>query len=136
MSEAAGSSSGGGGRKYAERMAKLRQLHGKRNEARKLNQAEVVEEDRRSKLPANHEAKKRRQEWELGEMEARKAAEAGGADYDRTKLLDVQADVADRLVSAKMRKKNPDKGFSGSKPHFPLLASLDRAGRREGRCRL
>lgn len=37
------------------------------NEARKLNQQEVVEEDKKRKLPANWEAKKARLEWELAE---------------------------------------------------------------------
>lgn len=35
------------------------------NEARKLNHQEVVEEDKRLKLPANWEAKKARLEYEL-----------------------------------------------------------------------
>jgi len=39
--------------KYAERMKKLRDLHTKRNEARKINHQEVVEEDRRNKEPKN-----------------------------------------------------------------------------------
>lgn len=42
------------------------------NEARKLNHAEMVEEDRRNKLPANWEARKRKAEWEAMEEEARK----------------------------------------------------------------
>ena len=33
--------------KYAERMKKLRDLHMKRNEARKINHQEVVDEDKR-----------------------------------------------------------------------------------------
>lgn len=37
------------------------------NEARKLNHQEVVEEDKRLKLPANWEAKKARLEWEVAE---------------------------------------------------------------------
>ena len=37
------------------------------NEARKLNHQEVVEEDRKNKLPSNHEAKRKRLEWELKE---------------------------------------------------------------------
>jgi hypothetical protein len=41
-------------------------------ETRKLNHEQVVEEDRLSKLPKNFEAKRRRQEWELNEIEARK----------------------------------------------------------------
>lgn len=42
------------------------------NEARKLNHQEVVEEDKRLKLPANWEAKKARLEWELADSEKRK----------------------------------------------------------------
>ena len=54
--------------KYAERMKKLRDLHGKRNEARKLNHQEVVEEDRRNKEPKNMEARKKRAEYVLKEV--------------------------------------------------------------------
>lgn len=42
------------------------------NEARKLNQQEVVEEDKKRKLPANWEAKKARLEWELAETQKKK----------------------------------------------------------------
>lgn len=42
------------------------------NEARKLNHQEVVEEDKRLKLPANWEAKKARLEWELAEDQKKK----------------------------------------------------------------
>lgn len=44
------------------------------NEARKLNHAEVVEEDKRKKLPANWEARKRKIDWEVAEEEARKVS--------------------------------------------------------------
>ena len=44
------------------------------NEARKLNHQEVVEEDRRNKLPTNWEAKKRRLEWEEEEERKRKVS--------------------------------------------------------------
>ena len=40
------------------------------NEARKMNYQEVVEEDRRNKLPANWEAKQKRVEWELEDHKA------------------------------------------------------------------
>ncbi|XP_065837691.1 pre-mRNA-splicing factor syf2-like [Oscarella lobularis] len=98
--------------KREERMKRLRELHLKRNEARKLNHVEVVEEDRKKKLPYNHDAKKSRVEWELAEAEAKKKAEERGDDYGRTKLLDVGADELDRL-DRKRKKKNPDQGFSG-----------------------
>lgn len=42
------------------------------NEARKLNHKEVVEEDRRKKLPANWESRKKKAEWEVANEEARK----------------------------------------------------------------
>lgn len=42
------------------------------NEARKLNHQEVVEEDKRLKLPSNWEAKKARLEWELAEDQRKK----------------------------------------------------------------
>lgn len=40
-------------------------------ESRKMNYEQVVEEDRRSKLPKNYDLKRKRQEWELAELEAR-----------------------------------------------------------------
>lgn len=44
------------------------------NEARKLNHQEVVEEDRRKKLPKNFDVKRKRVEWEQAEEEKRKAS--------------------------------------------------------------
>lgn len=95
--------------KYKER---FRALHQQREESRKLNHEHVVEEDRRSKLPLNFEAKRKRQEWELGEILARKEAEKNGDDFDRLKALDTQADIADKIDAAKRRKQNPDTGFA------------------------
>jgi len=98
--------------KNVDRLKKLKELHLKRNEARKLNHQEVVEENRRNTLPANWEARKRRADWELAEIEDRKAAETDGKDYDRKKMLDMQADVAHKMNEARRRKRNPDQGFS------------------------
>lgn len=42
------------------------------NEARKLNHQEVVEEDKRSKLPANFEQKRKRVDWEEEQEKKRK----------------------------------------------------------------
>ena len=42
------------------------------NEARKMNHAEVVEEDKRSKLPKNWDAKRKRVEWDEGQEKLRK----------------------------------------------------------------
>ncbi|KAM9308082.1 pre-mRNA-splicing factor SYF2 [Gastrophryne carolinensis] len=97
--------------KREERLRKFRELHLKRNEARKLNHQEVVEEDKRQKLPSNWEARKARLEWELKEEERKKECEAQGIDYKRAKLLDISADEADRW-ERKKKKKNPEMGFS------------------------
>lgn len=96
----------------AERMKRLRELHMKRNEAKKLNLQEVKEEERRATLPANHEARKRRAEWVLEDEEKRSKCAAEGLEYDRIKLLDMQADELERLNKLRARKKNPDEGFS------------------------
>uniref|UniRef100_A0A3B3VBE7 Pre-mRNA-splicing factor SYF2 n=1 Tax=Poecilia latipinna TaxID=48699 RepID=A0A3B3VBE7_9TELE len=98
--------------KREERLRKFRELHFKRNEARKLNHQEVVEEDKRLKLPSNWEAKKSRLEWELAENEKKKECAAHGEDYHRVKLLEITADEAERW-ERKKKKKNPDTGFAG-----------------------
>ncbi|XP_026719029.1 pre-mRNA-splicing factor SYF2 [Athene cunicularia] len=81
------------------------------NEARRLNHQEVVEEDKRLKLPANWEAKKARLEWELKVEEKKKECAARGEDYERVKLLEISAEDAERWERKKKRK-NPDLGFS------------------------
>ncbi|XP_033967747.1 pre-mRNA-splicing factor syf2 [Pseudochaenichthys georgianus] len=98
--------------KREERLLKFRDLHLKRNEARKLNHQEVVEEDKRLKLPANWEAKKARLEWEVAEDAKKKECADKGEDYHRVKLLEITADDAERF-ERKKKKKNPDQGFAG-----------------------
>lgn len=44
-------------------------------DARQLNHREVVEEDRRNKLPANWEARQRRVEWEEQDEKARQVSD-------------------------------------------------------------
>lgn len=108
ISSEAGSSSK---EKFADRMKRLRDLHIKRNEARKLNHQEVVEEDKRNKLPSNWEARKRRAEWILQDEEKRQQAAEEGIDYDRAKLMNIGALDAEKLEKKK-KKKNPDQGFA------------------------
>merc|ERR1711915_254521 len=84
--------------KYAERMKKLRDLHLKRNEARKLNHQEVVEEDRRAKEPKNMEARKRRAEYILKEEALKAECEASGKNWE--------------IEKRRKSKMNPDEGFS------------------------
>ena len=98
---------------YQERLKKLKELHLKRNEARKLNHQEVVEEDRKKKLPSNFESKQKRVEWELAEAKARKEAEDQGEDYDRLKMLEQSAEDLEKAERRRKRKQNPDTGFSG-----------------------
>lgn len=100
-----------------------------------MNHAEVVEEDKRKKLPSNWEAKRRRVEWEEEESQKRKVRNSSisilsallwfgcvyslkecadaGEDYDRIKLLEVGADEAEKFEKKK-KKKNPDTGFAGN----------------------
>ncbi|KAF6019072.1 hypothetical protein EB796_022627 [Bugula neritina] len=97
--------------KQDERLKRLRELHLKRNEARKLNHGEVVEEDKRNKEPVNIEAKRKRLEWEEQEAERKRQCKAKGQDYDRMKVLDIQADEAERDFH-KRKKAQPITGFS------------------------
>jgi len=98
--------------KQAERMKRLKELHLKRNEARKLNHQEVLEEERRAKLPSNIDARQRRAQWILDDEEKRQKCTEEGQDYDRMKLLTVQADEEDKLLRLRAKKRNPDQGFS------------------------
>ncbi|KAE9415757.1 hypothetical protein Angca_004477 [Angiostrongylus cantonensis] len=91
---------------------RFKKLHRLRQQSRKANHEQVVEEDRKAKLPANYEAKRTREQWELQEMEERKKADEEGIDYERLKALHTSADVAARIEMRKKRKKNPDQGFS------------------------
>ena len=47
----------------------------------------VQEEEKRSKLPANWEAKRRRVEWELADEQAREEASKAGLDYNVVKNM-------------------------------------------------
>lgn len=100
------------GCKHIERMNRLKELQAKRQESKKLNRAEMVEEDRKSKLPKNWENRQLIAEWKLKDIEKRKACEMNGKDYDREKLLHVSAVDADKSDAKKRRKNNADLGFS------------------------
>ena len=75
-------------------MKKLRDLHLKRNEARKLNHQEVVEEDRRVKEPKNMEARRKRAEYILKEEELKAKCLEEGKDFEIEKLRNLGADEA------------------------------------------
>jgi len=106
------SSTGSADNAREDRLKRLRELQMRRNEARKLNHQEVVEEDKRNKLPANHEKKRGRIEWELEDEKKRQEAKVKGVDYERVKALETQADHADSSFRKKQKKTNPDEGFS------------------------
>nr|CAG4650512.1 EOG090X0ECA [Sida crystallina] len=112
MSAPSGSGTSSFEAKKAERMKKLKELHLRRNEARKQNHQEVVEEDRRKKLPANYEAKKARADWVIGSEARRQEAADRGEDYDRIKMLQIGADEAERQERKKRKAGNPDTGFA------------------------
>jgi len=96
----------------------LMMLKMRRNESRKLNHAEVQEEEKRSKLPSNWEAKKRRAEWELSDQQAKEEAEKAGKDYDIVKNMNASAQELE-YYSRKAKKKNPDPGFADfAQSHF------------------
>ncbi|OXU28414.1 pre-mRNA-splicing factor syf2 [Nasonia vitripennis] len=111
MSEAASSSEKTAAEKHAERINRLKGLQQKRFEARQQNHKEVVEEDKRNKLPANWESRKRLADWMLEDEKKKKEAEEKGLDYNRVKLLNIDALEAERL-SRKKRKPAPNNGFA------------------------
>jgi pre-mRNA-splicing factor SYF2 len=98
--------------KKEERLKRLQQLRLRQNEARKLNHKEVVEEDRKSKLPQNWEKQKERIEYEEEKEKKRKSIEEKGLPFDRVQMLDWTADECDTWDRKKMKKHNPDTGFA------------------------
>ena len=124
--------------KKAERLRKLHDLHKKRvsiagpqpvvsinadhglmiitmkqTEASKLNHQEVVNEYKRQQLPGNWEKKREWADKKIQDEEDRDKAETEGADYDRLKMLEIQADDAEKWEKKQMSKRNTDPGFSG-----------------------
>ncbi|NWT72307.1 SYF2 factor, partial [Prunella himalayana] len=99
-----------------ERLRRFRELHMKRYEACKLNSQEVVEEDKRLKLPPNWEAKKARLEWELQVQEKKKMSCAAlGRPGDR-------GDTAGREIEL-------ERSFSASFNKFEQLRQYQRLTR-------
>ncbi|CAL1278922.1 unnamed protein product [Larinioides sclopetarius] len=94
-----------------DRLQKFKELQFRRKESRKLNYQEVVEEDRRAKLPPNYEKKNKLAQYIIEQEEKKQEAAAKGEDYNRVKLLDVTAEDAEKWDRMK-KKKNPDPGFS------------------------
>ncbi|VDP59119.1 unnamed protein product [Schistosoma curassoni] len=83
-----------------------------RNEARKSNHIQVVEEDKRSKLPSNWEVRQKRLQWEEEDELFRLECNQQKIDPDRMRALNVSAEIADRLEIRRRKKCNTDEGFS------------------------
>lgn len=99
--------------KMAERMAKLKNLHNARNEARNHNHNEVKLEMERETLPKNWDTRKQKADWLIKDKANRDAAEEKGIDYDRVKLLSVSAAEQERIDKLKKRnKKITNTGFA------------------------
>lgn len=99
--------------KMADRMAKLKTLHGARNEARNQNHHEVKKEMERQTLPKNWDIRQQKAEWLIKDKANRDAAEENGMDYERVKLLKVSALDQERIDKIKKRnKKVGDQGFA------------------------
>merc|ERR1719211_475480 len=95
-----------------DRMKKLRELHSKRQEARQLNHAQVIEEDRRNKEPKNMEQRRKRANYILEEEKMRAECEEQGKDFEREKLKMISAEDAETSERRKRQKQNADQGFS------------------------
>ncbi|CAF3483898.1 unnamed protein product [Rotaria sp. Silwood1] len=80
------------------------------NEARKLNHAEVIEEDHRKSLPTNYERRCERVKKQEEQNKRRHEAADAGLDYERVEQLDWTAEECDKWEK-KRKKKNPDVGF-------------------------
>lgn len=99
-------------KKMAERMAKLKNLHQARNEARNLNHSEVKKEVERFNLPSNWKSRQEKADWLIKDKANRDAAEEKGLDYERVKMLNVSALEQERMEKAKKKnKKIGDVGF-------------------------
>ena len=72
---------------------------------------EVIQEDKRNKLPSNWEARKERAQWLLENEAAKEEAQKKGEDYERKRLLSIPANICEK-IEKKKKKKNPDEGFS------------------------
>ena len=77
-----------------------------------MNKREVVEEDRKKKLPANWEKQKERLEHEEQKEQKRKEIEEQGQSYERVRALEWTAEECEQWEKKRMRKHNPDTGFA------------------------
>ena len=77
-----------------------------------MNHKEVIEEDRKKKLPANWEKQKERLDHEEEKEKKRKEIEDEGLSYERVRALEWTAEECDAWERKRMKKHNPDTGFA------------------------
>lgn len=99
-------------RKLKERQERLEKLRQRQNQARQLNRKEVIEEERKAKLPSNWEKQKDRLDYEEEKEKKRKEIEEQGHEYERVRALDWTAEECDQWERKRLRKHNPDTGFA------------------------
>ncbi|XP_015789627.1 pre-mRNA-splicing factor syf2 [Tetranychus urticae] len=99
--------------KRQQRLQKLKELNKKRVEAIRQNHQEVVEEYKKAQLPKNWAKKQEFVDYKLQEEIEREEAKKKGLDHDRLKMLNIQADEAEKAERRRQAKKNVDPGFSG-----------------------
>ncbi|XP_063931610.1 pre-mRNA-splicing factor syf2-like [Zophobas morio] len=96
-----------------DRIKKFKELQKKKEDASRINRKELIEEDKRNKLPSNWQSKQRRVEWELKEAAAEEKAKKEGYDYKRLKYMETMAsDALAEHRKAKKRAAYADPGFS------------------------
>jgi pre-mRNA-splicing factor SYF2 len=74
-----------------------------------MNHKEVIEEDRKQKLPSNWEKQKERLEYEEEKEKKRKDIEDQGLSYDRVRALEWTAEECDSWERKRLKKHNPGK---------------------------
>ena len=99
-------------KKNDERMKRLHQLRLRQNEARKMNHKEVIEEDRKQKLPVNWEKQRDRLDHEEAKEKRRQEIEDQGQSYDRVRALEWTAEECEQWDRKRLKKYNPDTGFA------------------------
>lgn len=90
---------------------RLKQLKDKRKQASHSNFRELLEENERSRRPANWEKKLERNLKRLEEEEAKQKAEEVGQDYELKKSLDYRADEIEKWEKFRGHKRRQDSGF-------------------------
>lgn len=90
----------------SEKQRKLFEMRLKVNKARKLNQAEVIEEAQRKKEGTEGESRRSKAEYELEKKRERQELLEKGLDPEREHMLQVSANEAERFSRSKRKKES------------------------------